>query len=56
MGLYCGKPITEKLLRATGGTYHPDCFVCTICKKCLDGVPFTVDSTNKVHCVVCFHE
>ncbi|VBB31443.1 unnamed protein product [Acanthocheilonema viteae] len=52
----CGKPITEKLLRATGGVYHVDCFVCTACNKCLDGVSFTVDSANKVHCVTCFHE
>ncbi|VDM96001.1 unnamed protein product [Thelazia callipaeda] len=52
----CGEPITDKLLRASGGAYHPACFVCTACKKCLDGVPFTVDASNNVHCVSCFHE
>ncbi len=25
------------------------------CKNNLDGVPFTVDSTNKIHCIECFH-
>uniref|UniRef100_F1L825 Lipoma-preferred partner n=1 Tax=Ascaris suum TaxID=6253 RepID=F1L825_ASCSU len=51
----CGEPIMTKLLRASGSTYHPACFVCSVCKKCLDGVPFTVDSANNIHCVACFH-
>lgn len=52
----CGEIIMDKLLRASGSTFHPQCFACSICKKCLDGVPFTVDSANKIHCVDCFHD
>ncbi|KRZ04889.1 Lipoma-preferred partner [Trichinella zimbabwensis] len=52
----CNAPITEKMLRATGKPYHPSCFTCSSCNRCLDGVPFTVDSNGLVHCVNCFHE
>ncbi|CAI4232238.1 unnamed protein product [Auanema sp. JU1783] len=52
----CGQPITDKLLRACGGTFHVECFICTVCATALDGVPFTIDSDNNVHCVPCFHE
>uniref|UniRef100_A0A1I7XDA9 Zyxin n=1 Tax=Heterorhabditis bacteriophora TaxID=37862 RepID=A0A1I7XDA9_HETBA len=52
----CGRSISDRLLRACGGTFHVDCFTCTHCSKPLDGIPFTVDSENKVHCVPCFHE
>ncbi|MFH4978808.1 hypothetical protein AB6A40_005517 [Gnathostoma spinigerum] len=52
----CGKPISDKLLRASGSAFHPACFTCSVCNKCLDGVPFTVDSNNQIHCVPCFHE
>ncbi|KAH9508691.1 hypothetical protein Btru_049648 [Bulinus truncatus] len=52
----CSKPITDRLLRATGKPYHPDCFTCVVCGKSLDGVPFTVDATNQIHCIEDFHK
>ena len=52
----CNRPISDKLLRACGGVYHVNCFVCYSCKKSLDGIPFTLDKDNNVHCVPCFHE
>ncbi|KAL4221528.1 E3 ubiquitin-protein ligase NRDP1 [Mactra antiquata] len=51
----CSKPITDRLLRATGKPYHPACFTCVVCGKSLDGVPFTVDATNQIHCIADFH-
>lgn len=52
----CEKPITERILRASGKAYHPACFTCSVCSKCLDSVPFTVDNNNRIHCVPCFHD
>jgi len=52
----CSKAITEKLLRASGKAFHPLCFTCVVCHTSLDGIPFTVDSANNVHCVTCFHD
>ncbi|XP_055343947.1 lipoma-preferred partner homolog [Paramacrobiotus metropolitanus] len=51
----CKKPITERILRATGKPFHPKCFVCVACKQCLDGIPFTVDANNQIHCIDDFH-
>ncbi|KAF6034548.1 LPP [Bugula neritina] len=51
----CWLPVTERILRATGKVYHPECFTCCHCNKSLDGIPFTVDSHNKIHCVKDFH-
>jgi len=44
-----------QLLRATGKPYHPACFTCVVCGKSLDGIPFTVDATNQIHCIEDFH-
>ncbi|XP_064610729.1 lipoma-preferred partner homolog isoform X2 [Liolophura sinensis] len=52
----CSKIITDRLLRATGKPYHPACFTCVVCGKSLDGIPFTVDATNQIHCIEDFHK
>uniref|UniRef100_A0A8C4Q0J8 LIM zinc-binding domain-containing protein n=1 Tax=Eptatretus burgeri TaxID=7764 RepID=A0A8C4Q0J8_EPTBU len=51
----CSQPIMDRILRATGKAYHPQCFTCVVCHKSLDGVPFTVDATNQIHCIDDFH-
>jgi len=51
----CSKPILDRILRATGKPYHPSCFTCVVCQKSLDGIPFTVDATNQIHCIEDFH-
>ncbi|KAG2463402.1 LPP protein, partial [Polypterus senegalus] len=51
----CMKPIMERILRATGKAYHPHCFTCVECHRSLDGIPFTVDANNQIHCIEDFH-
>lgn len=50
----CDQKISERILKAVGKSYHPKCFTCTSCTKKLDGIPFTLDTANKVHCVECY--
>ncbi|XP_028299573.1 lipoma-preferred partner isoform X2 [Gouania willdenowi] len=52
----CSKPIMERILRATGKAYHPHCFTCVMCHRSLDGIPFTVDASNHIHCIEDFHK
>lgn len=52
----CDEPILDRILRATGKPYHPTCFTCVVCGKSLDGIPFTVDAMNQIHCIEDFHK
>ncbi|KAE9548813.1 hypothetical protein FO519_007983 [Halicephalobus sp. NKZ332] len=52
----CATPITQKILRAMGKAFHPECFTCPVCIKSLDGTPFTVDQQGVPYCLECYHE
>ncbi|XP_065739877.1 zyxin isoform X3 [Phocoena phocoena] len=51
----CGQPITDRMLRATGKAYHPQCFTCVVCACPLEGTAFIVDPANRPHCVPDYH-
>ncbi|KAK6733243.1 hypothetical protein RB195_017162 [Necator americanus] len=52
----CQKPITDTILRARCGTFHPKCFVCANCQKSLEDARYTTDLDGYPHCMPCFHE
>uniref|UniRef100_A0A670K1E5 Zyxin n=1 Tax=Podarcis muralis TaxID=64176 RepID=A0A670K1E5_PODMU len=51
----CKQTITDRMLRATGNSYHPQCFTCVVCHKALEGASFIVDKANQPHCVDDYH-
>lgn len=52
----CGQPITDRMLRATGKAYHPQCFTCVVCACPLEGTSFIMDQRNQPHCVSDYHK
>ncbi|CAI4226780.1 unnamed protein product [Auanema sp. JU1783] len=55
---YCSKcrlPIDEMILTALDRKYHPACFCCTDCGKCLDGIPFSIDKNSQPYCLPDYH-
>ncbi|KAM9246112.1 zyxin isoform 2-T3 [Leptosomus discolor] len=51
----CKQTITDRMLKATGNSYHPQCFTCVMCHTRLEGTSFIVDQANQPHCVDDYH-
>ncbi|XP_008939129.1 PREDICTED: zyxin [Merops nubicus] len=51
----CKQTITDRMLKATGNSYHPKCFTCVVCHTPLEGASFIVDQANQPHCVDDYH-
>ncbi|NXH15335.1 ZYX protein, partial [Bucco capensis] len=51
----CKQTITDRMLKATGNSYHPQCFTCVMCHTPLEGSSFIVDQANQPHCVDDYH-
>ncbi|XP_036948313.1 LIM domain-containing protein 1-like isoform X2 [Acanthopagrus latus] len=51
----CGDVIMDMVLQARGKSYHPSCFRCVVCRRGLEGRPFSVDADDRVYCVSDFH-
>ncbi|NXP81324.1 ZYX protein, partial [Ramphastos sulfuratus] len=51
----CKQTITDRMLKATGNSYHPQCFTCVMCHTSLEGSSFIVDQANQPHCVNDYH-
>ncbi|KAF1402647.1 Zyxin, partial [Spheniscus humboldti] len=51
----CKQTITDRMLKATGNSYHPQCFTCVMCHTPLEGASFIVDQANQPHCVDDYH-
>ncbi|NWV00101.1 ZYX protein, partial [Upupa epops] len=51
----CKQTITDRMLKATGNSYHPQCFTCVTCHAPLEGTSFIVDQANQPHCVDDYH-
>lgn len=47
----CKIPMFNRFVKGSGRKYHPDCFRCVICFTLLDGIPFTIDTTNQIYCI-----
>merc|ERR1712106_1196636 len=46
----CGKVVEGKILKVSGGFYHPDCFTCVVCKESLVGVSFSLGDDKQTYC------
>ncbi|XP_044730200.1 transforming growth factor beta-1-induced transcript 1 protein-like [Chrysoperla carnea] len=50
----CNEPITSRILKAMGKTYHPEHFKCAGCEQTITNERFHVDNNEKIYCEPCY--
>lgn len=51
----CGEVVQEHVIRALGKAFHPPCFTCVTCARCISDESFALDNQNQVYCVTDFY-
>lgn len=46
----CNRAVDGHCVRACGSAFHPDCFVCVVCKKKMINLPFVADDKQQIYC------
>ncbi|VFV42167.1 filamin-binding lim protein 1-like [Lynx pardinus] len=51
----CGEVVREHIIRALGQAFHPTCFTCVTCARCIGDESFALDNQNEVYCLDDFY-
>lgn len=51
----CGEVIRDLVIRALGQAFHPTCFTCVSCARCIGDERFALDGQNEVYCLDDFY-
>lgn len=51
----CGEVIQDHIIRALGQAFHPPCFTCVACARCIGDERFALDNQNEVYCLDDFY-
>uniref|UniRef100_A0A8C0NGJ2 Filamin-binding LIM protein 1 n=1 Tax=Canis lupus familiaris TaxID=9615 RepID=A0A8C0NGJ2_CANLF len=51
----CDKVVQEHIIRALGRAFHPTCFTCVTCARCIGDESFALDSQDEVYCLDDFY-
>eukprot|EP00128_Syssomonas_multiformis_P018073 Colp12_sorted_trinity150504_noHs@14431 len=52
----CKQIIKDAILKAFGKSFHPACFTCATCSKCLDGQQYYATEEEKAYCEPCWQD
>ncbi|XP_077631743.1 filamin-binding LIM protein 1 isoform X2 [Crocuta crocuta] len=51
----CGEVVQEHIIRALDQAFHPACFTCVTCARCIGDESFALDNQNEVYCLDDFY-
>ncbi|KAM6173739.1 filamin-binding LIM protein 1 isoform 1-T2 [Erethizon dorsatum] len=51
----CGEVVRDHIIRALGQAFHPACFTCVTCARCIGTESFALDSQDQVYCLDDFY-
>ncbi|XP_042525690.1 filamin-binding LIM protein 1 [Dipodomys spectabilis] len=51
----CGEVVRDHVIRALSQVFHPRCFTCVTCARCIGDESFALDSQNQVYCLDDFY-